>query len=147
MLSRCHAVVEHHPSRITPFAALSKRLYIVAIVLATARRLPSVSPMLGANRHYQQGSLGALYARISRQINVPLQRAHFEESTRGVYVDLTGGHDVEDVDNDVVKTEKLGFEGDQMSMNEIEHIVVLMLENRSFDSMLGWLYEKDSPAQ
>lgn len=33
-----------------------------------------------------------------------------------------------------------------MSMKEIEHIVVLMLENRSFDSMLGWLYEKDAPA-
>jgi len=33
-----------------------------------------------------------------------------------------------------------------MSMEEIEHVVVLMLENRSFDSMLGWLYEKDAPA-
>ena len=29
-----------------------------------------------------------------------------------------------------------------MSMNNIEHVVVLMLENRSFDSMLGWLYER-----
>jgi phospholipase C len=28
-----------------------------------------------------------------------------------------------------------------MAMDQIEHIVVLMLENRSFDSMLGWLYE------
>jgi phospholipase C len=28
-----------------------------------------------------------------------------------------------------------------MVMDQIEHIVVLMLENRSFDSMLGWLYE------
>lgn len=33
-----------------------------------------------------------------------------------------------------------------MSMNNIEHVVLLMLENRSFDSMLGWLYEKDAPA-
>jgi len=30
-----------------------------------------------------------------------------------------------------------------MSMDNIEHVVVLMLENRSFDMMLGWLYEKD----
>jgi phospholipase C len=33
-----------------------------------------------------------------------------------------------------------------VTIQNIEHIVVLMLENRSFDSMLGWLYEKDSPA-
>jgi phospholipase C len=33
-----------------------------------------------------------------------------------------------------------------MSMNNIEHVVVLMLENRSFDGLLGWLYEKDAPA-
>lgn len=34
-----------------------------------------------------------------------------------------------------------------MGMEQIEHVVVLMLENRSFDSMLGWLYEdpKDPP--
>jgi phospholipase C len=31
-----------------------------------------------------------------------------------------------------------------MSMQNIEHVVVLMLENRSFDSLLGWLYEKDA---
>ncbi|MEO7268591.1 MAG: alkaline phosphatase family protein [Knoellia sp.] len=31
-----------------------------------------------------------------------------------------------------------------MSMSNIEHVVVLMLENRSFDSLLGWLYEKDT---
>jgi phospholipase C len=30
-------------------------------------------------------------------------------------------------------------------MRNIEHFVVLMLENRSFDSLLGWLYEKDAP--
>jgi phospholipase C len=33
-----------------------------------------------------------------------------------------------------------------MSLENIEHVVVLMLENRSFDSMLGWLYEHDAPA-
>ncbi len=32
-----------------------------------------------------------------------------------------------------------------MSMDNIEHVVVLMLENRSFDNMLGWLYEHDTP--
>src|ERR1041385_5045027 len=26
------------------------------------------------------------------------------------------------------------------SMHKIEHIVVLMLENRSFDNLLGWIY-------
>ena len=33
-----------------------------------------------------------------------------------------------------------------MSLKNIDHVVVLMLENRSFDSMLGWLYEHDKPA-
>ena len=33
-----------------------------------------------------------------------------------------------------------------MSLENIEHVVVLMLENRSFDSMLGWLYQQDGPA-
>ena len=32
-------------------------------------------------------------------------------------------------------------------MNKIEHVVLLMLENRSFDSLLGWLYEKGKPAK
>ena len=32
-------------------------------------------------------------------------------------------------------------------MKKIEHVVLLMLENRSFDSLLGWLYEKDGPAK
>lgn len=32
-----------------------------------------------------------------------------------------------------------------MTLKNIEHIVVLMLENRSFDSMLGWLYQNDKP--
>jgi len=27
------------------------------------------------------------------------------------------------------------------SLEKIQHIVVLMLENRSFDSMVGWLYD------
>ena len=29
-------------------------------------------------------------------------------------------------------------------LNQINHIVVLMLENRSFDNVLGWLYDKDN---
>jgi phospholipase C len=29
--------------------------------------------------------------------------------------------------------------------DSIEHIVYLMLENRSFDHLLGWLYEQDEP--
>ena len=33
-------------------------------------------------------------------------------------------------------------------MNKIEHVVLLMLENRSFDSLLGWLYDdKRAPAK
>src|SRR5262245_20688910 len=32
-------------------------------------------------------------------------------------------------------------------MNQIEHVVLVMLENRSFDSLLGWLYETDQPAR
>ncbi len=34
-----------------------------------------------------------------------------------------------------------------MSMKNIEHVVVLMLENRSFDGMLGWLYENHGPSK
>jgi phospholipase C len=34
-----------------------------------------------------------------------------------------------------------------MSIDKIEHVVVLMLENRSFDSLLGWLYQYDAPSQ
>src|SRR3954469_22819759 len=34
-----------------------------------------------------------------------------------------------------------------MSTPEIDHVVVLMLENRSFDSMLGWLYQTGAPSQ
>jgi phospholipase C len=34
-----------------------------------------------------------------------------------------------------------------MSTPDIEHVVVLMLENRSFDSMLGWLYQTGAPSQ
>ncbi|HEY1787095.1 MAG TPA: alkaline phosphatase family protein [Verrucomicrobiae bacterium] len=29
-------------------------------------------------------------------------------------------------------------------MNNIEHVVVVMMENRSFDSLLGWLYNNDT---
>lgn len=32
-----------------------------------------------------------------------------------------------------------------MGIERIEHVVVFMLENRSFDSLLGWLYEQESP--
>jgi phospholipase C len=32
------------------------------------------------------------------------------------------------------------------NLNQIEHIVVLMLENRSFDNVLGWLYDPANPA-
>jgi phospholipase C len=31
-------------------------------------------------------------------------------------------------------------------LNQIEHIVVLMMENRSFDNLLGWLYDPSNPA-
>jgi phospholipase C len=34
-----------------------------------------------------------------------------------------------------------------MTTPDIEHVVVLMLENRSFDSMLGWLYQNGAPTQ
>ncbi len=30
-------------------------------------------------------------------------------------------------------------------MSEIKHIVYLMLENRSFDNLLGWLYDEENP--
>ena len=30
-------------------------------------------------------------------------------------------------------------------MKQVKHIVYLMLENRSFDHLLGWLYENDEP--
>lgn len=32
------------------------------------------------------------------------------------------------------------------SLDRIEHIVVLMLENRSFDNLFGWLYDPTNPA-
>jgi len=31
------------------------------------------------------------------------------------------------------------------ALKNIQHIVVLMLENRSFDNLLGWLYAHDEP--
>jgi len=31
------------------------------------------------------------------------------------------------------------------ALEKIEHIVVLMLENRSFDNLLGWLYDDENP--
>jgi phospholipase C len=35
---------------------------------------------------------------------------------------------------------------DSNALNKIEHVVVLMLENRSFDNLLGWLYDPSNPA-
>lgn len=35
---------------------------------------------------------------------------------------------------------------DAKAWDKIEHIVVLMLENRSFDNLLGWLYDTDEPS-
>ncbi|MET0715630.1 MAG: alkaline phosphatase family protein, partial [Mycetocola sp.] len=32
-----------------------------------------------------------------------------------------------------------------MSFGNVDHFVLLMLENRSFDGLLGWLYERDAP--
>jgi hypothetical protein len=34
---------------------------------------------------------------------------------------------------------------DQNQLNRIDHIVVLMMENRSFDNVLGWLYDEKNP--
>lgn len=34
-----------------------------------------------------------------------------------------------------------------LMQTEIKHVVVLMLENRSFDNVLGWLYSNDAPLQ
>ena len=31
-----------------------------------------------------------------------------------------------------------------MALNDIEHIVVVMMENRSFDNLLGWLYDNQA---
>jgi phospholipase C len=33
---------------------------------------------------------------------------------------------------------------DSNPLKKIEHIVVLMLENRSFDNLLGWLYDPEN---
>jgi len=37
--------------------------------------------------------------------------------------------------------------GEKTNMDKVEHVVLLMMENRSFDSLLGWLYEKGAPAK
>jgi phospholipase C len=36
------------------------------------------------------------------------------------------------------------FRGEAMGLDSINHIVVLVLENRSFDHMLGFLYDQDN---
>jgi phospholipase C len=44
---------------------------------------------------------------------------------------------------------KVHFAGGEMQSSQlgrIEHVVVLMLENRSFDNLLGWLYDPANPA-
>jgi len=38
------------------------------------------------------------------------------------------------------------MENPQSLLDTFEHVVVLMLENRSFDSMLGYLYQKGVPS-
>ncbi|MFT4552055.1 MAG: phospholipase C [Chlamydiales bacterium] len=38
-------------------------------------------------------------------------------------------------------TDKQYLEANEKALENIEHIVVLMLENRSFDNLLGWLYD------
>lgn len=37
------------------------------------------------------------------------------------------------------------LEPNENALQKIKHIVVLMLENRSFDNLLGWLYEGETP--
>ncbi len=39
------------------------------------------------------------------------------------------------------------FSNDRLMDQEIKHVVILMLENRSFDNALAWLYENDTPLQ
>lgn len=34
-----------------------------------------------------------------------------------------------------------------MAMQQIKHVIYYMLENRSFDNLLGWLYDDDEPVQ
>jgi hypothetical protein len=45
---RCHPVVAHNSSKITPFAALSARRYRVAIAFVTACRCVIVNPITRA---------------------------------------------------------------------------------------------------
>ncbi|HVE55652.1 MAG TPA: alkaline phosphatase family protein [Pyrinomonadaceae bacterium] len=37
------------------------------------------------------------------------------------------------------------LEPNETALEKIKHIVVLMLENRSFDNLLGWLYDAETP--
>src|SRR5690242_12507291 len=39
-----------------------------------------------------------------------------------------------------------GTAQNNLMQQEIKHVVVLMLENRSFDNLLGWLYSTEEPA-
>lgn len=40
-----------------------------------------------------------------------------------------------------------GAAQNDLMQQEIKHVVVLMLENRSFDNLLGWLYSEEQPEQ
>lgn len=33
------------------------------------------------------------------------------------------------------------------NLDKFDHVIVLMMENRSFDNLLGYLYEHDTPSQ
>ncbi|MBS0298152.1 MAG: hypothetical protein JSR45_17775 [Proteobacteria bacterium] len=43
------------------------------------------------------------------------------------------------------RVKNIPIRGGESSIGQIEHVVLLMLENRTFDSQLGWLYEHDTP--
>ena len=34
----------------------------------------------------------------------------------------------------------------ELGLDAFDHVIVLMMENRSFDYVLGYLYEKDGPS-
>ncbi len=49
-------------------------------------------------------------------------------------------------DDSVTRVVAPGAHAPVKPMQRIEHVVLLMMENRSFDSLLGWLYEHDDPS-
>jgi len=42
-------------------------------------------------------------------------------------------------------TNTIKKKGEVVGIENIEHVVVVMMENRSFDNLLGWLYDADNP--